>query len=441
MDNAIRARITFLSRGLVRAGSLLFAASCLLSAAGSTHAQAGATTFEAYLRKSVVDKKTLDVFLDPKQLSWAKFDPVTGYRLGNYLPRDGIDRSSTISTSRADGARTRHAYADKPCRINTYGDSFTLCHQVSDGETWQEYLASHLGEPIRNFGMGGFGVYQAYRRMVREEQTEHGAEYLIFYIWGDDHVRSLWRCRHAAIYPWWADDGGRAFHNNFWANIEMNLQTGRLEERDNLLPTPESVYRMTDPEWTVRALKGDLALNLFLYASGQVRDFDVAAARKLAGYLGFDREGLDKPQPPRAVIQKLLDSYGFAATKVVLTKAREFAERHGKKLLVVLFDPSRVMKPLVEGKERYDQVIVDFLREKQFRYFDMNLVHVEDYKSFRIPLDDYMKRYFIGHYSPAGNHFFAYAIKDMVVEWLEPKPITYQGGEERWVAFERYLQK
>ena len=66
-------------------------------------------------------------------------------------------------------------YKDKPCRINTYGNSFTLCHQVSDGETWQEYLAGHLGEPIRNFGMGGFGVYQAYRRMVREEQTENQA--------------------------------------------------------------------------------------------------------------------------------------------------------------------------------------------------------------------------------------------------------------------------
>ena len=27
-----------------------------------------------------------------------------------------------------------------------------------DGKTWQEYLAAHLGEPLRNFGVGGFGV-------------------------------------------------------------------------------------------------------------------------------------------------------------------------------------------------------------------------------------------------------------------------------------------
>jgi hypothetical protein len=429
------------TKAFFRAGLMLVAAFWLLPASDSIYGQAAPPTFEAYLRRSVVDKKTLDVFLDPKQLSWAKFDPITGYRLGNYMPRDGMDRSSTISTSRSNGMRTAHAYLDKPCRINAYGDSFTLCHQVSDSETWEEYLAGHLGEPIRNFGMGGFGVYQTYRRMIREEQTDHAATYLIFYIWGDDHVRSLLRCRHAAIYPWWNDDGGRAFHNNFWANIEMNLQTGQLGEHENRLPTPESVYKMTDPDWIVQALKDDLGLNLFMYARGNVSDLDMNAVRKLAAHLGFDRQGLDSPQPQRAVIGELLDRYGFAATKVILTKAKEFADRNGKKLLVVLFDPSRVMKPLVEGKTRYDQAIVDFLREHQFRYFDMNLVHVEDYKNFPIPFDQYMKRYFIGHYNPAGNHFFAYAIKDTVIDWLDPKPITYQNQDERWVTFDGYLQK
>ena len=440
-EESIGRCVSFLTVDRIRSSSVLIAACWLLAASDSTYGQATPPTFETYLRKSVVDKKTLDVFLDPKQLSWAKFDPITGYRLGNYMPRDGINQSSTISTAQSNGMRTAHAYVDKPCRINTYGDSFTLCHQVSDSETWQEYLAGHLGEPIRNFGMGGFGVYQAYRRMIREERTDHGAKYLIFYLWGDDHVRSLLRCRHAAIYPWWNDDGGRAFHNNFWANIEMNLQTGQLEEHENLLPTPESVYKMTDADWTVQSLKDDLALNLFMYSRGNVSDLDTKAVRKLAAYLGFDPQGLDNSQPPRPHIEQLLNTYAFAATKVILTKAKEFADGNGKKLLVVLFDPSRVMKPLVEGKARYDQVIVDFLRENQFRYFDMNLVHVEDYKNFSIPFDQYMKRYFIGHYSPVGNHFFAYAIKDTVIDWLDPKPIIYQNQNDRWITFEGYLQK
>ena len=59
------------------------------------------------------------------------------------------------------------------CRINTYGDSFTQGSQVSDGETWQEILAAHMGEPVRNWGIGGHGVYQAYRR---DESRVEGRE-------------------------------------------------------------------------------------------------------------------------------------------------------------------------------------------------------------------------------------------------------------------------
>jgi hypothetical protein len=135
------------------------------------------------------------------------------------------------------------------------------------------------------------------------------------------------RCRHAAIYPWWNDDGGRAFHNNFWANIEMNLQTGHLEEHENRLPTPESVYKMTDPDWTVQALKDDLALNMMMFARGNVSDLDMNSVRNLAKHLGFESTELAKAQPSREVIDQLLNRYAFAATKVILTKAKEFADR------------------------------------------------------------------------------------------------------------------
>ena len=42
-------------------------------------------------------------------------------------------------------------------------------------------MAATLGEPVRNFGVGGFSVYQAYRRMLREEEVVP-AEHIIFNI-------------------------------------------------------------------------------------------------------------------------------------------------------------------------------------------------------------------------------------------------------------------
>jgi hypothetical protein len=393
-------------------------------------------SFEQYLKESAVSREVIDRFLQGP--SWAQYDPELGYILGNYLPSDGMDKSATLSTVQPNGARTSFVYAGRKCRINTYGDSFTQCHQVSDGETWQEYLAGHLGEPIRNFGMGGYGVYQAFRRMVREERTDHGAEYLIFYIWGDDHIRSLLRCRHASIYRWWNHQGGRMFHNNFWPNLELDLQTGRFVEKENLLPTRASLYQMTDPQWMVEHLKDDLALQLFAFKQGLIRDLDRKPIDELAARLDFSMDWNRESDLPSQA-SKLLDLYSLRATQFVLEKAREFAGQNRKKLLVVLFDPSRAMAEMRRSGTRYDQEVVNYLVREKFNYFDMNEVHLRDFKKFNLPYEEYLKQYFIGHYSPRGNHFFAYSIKDTVVKWLDPKPITYRKPDPQSIDFEGYL--
>lgn len=82
---------------------------------------------------------------------------------------------------------------------------------------------------------------------------------------------------------------------------------------------------------------------------------------------------------------------------------------------------------------------MDFIKENEFRYFDMNEVYAEDFKDFNLSWNEYMKRYFIGHYKPAGNYFFAYSIKDKIVDWMDPKPITHQKGEGKLIRFKGYL--
>jgi len=223
-------------------------------------------SWEQYLRDSAVPRAVIDAFL--QRPHWAAFDPELGYVLHDLLVQSGIDGSRTIETFRPDGARTRFAYPDLKPRINSYGDSFTEGNQVSDGETWQEYLGGHLGEPIGNFGVGNYGVYQAYRRLLRVERTADGAEYVIFYVWGDDPARSLMRCRWAQIYPWLTDDllAQGLFNGNPWAHMEIDLETGVFVELENPLPTPESVYRMCDPDWMVGHLRDDLATQLAVYA-------------------------------------------------------------------------------------------------------------------------------------------------------------------------------
>ena len=396
-------------------------------------------TFEAYIKSAVPTKTELDVFLN-KQGVWSKYDPELGYILGNSLPLEGIDTSLTISTTQINGARTMFMYKDKPCRINTYGDSFTQCQQVSDGETWQEYLAAHLGEPVRNYGVGGYGVYQAYLRLIREEKTKNAAKYLIFYIWGGDHTRSLLRSRYIATKDWnTKNEPGMKFHGNFWPNLEMDLNTGKFVEKKNPLNTKQLLYKMTDKEWMYQHLKDDIALQLLLFRNRKITDLDMGKAEKLSKILKLNINFKDTANLEESVID-LLDEYSFAATEYILNKLKIYAQQNDKKLMIVLFDPYRVTNALIEKGTRYDGEIVDYLKKGNFNYFDMNLVHVADYKNFNLSLENYYKRYLLGHYNPTGNHFFAFSIKNKMVDWLNPKPITYDKTDQKWVDFKGYLQ-
>lgn len=423
--------------GLARLAAIAALLGCLIAVASLGAQSPGFPTWEQFLEASVVPRATLDRFLAGP--SWARFDAELGYVAGSYLPADGMDNSTSISTVQANGARTQFLYADRKARINTYGNSFTHGDQVNDGETWQEYLAGHLGEPIRNFGVGGYGVYQAYLRMKREESTDHAAPYVIFYIWGDDHVRSLLRCRHAIIYKFWDDRGGTMFHANYWKHLEMNLETGQFEEKENPLDTPEKLYRMADTRFVVDSLKDDIALQLFAVALGHIQELDRTLTDKLAAHLGY-RMQWDDPSQLRRQARELLDRYSLAATLFTLDKVREFARQHSKKLLVVLFDPGRVLNSLRQDGTRYDQPVVDYLVREGVDHFDMNPVHLRDFERYKISWEDYRKQYFIGHYNPRGNHFFAYSIKDTVVRWLDPKPVPYRPRDEASVDFRGYLK-
>lgn len=401
-----------------------------------------ARSWERYLRDSAVPREVIDAFIHRPH--WAAFDPELGYVLHNSLVPCGVEGSLAIETFRPDGARSRFLYASRKPRINSYGNSFTECIQVSDGETWQEYLAGHLGEPIGNFGVGNYGVYQAYRRMLRVEQTAGGGQYVIFYVWGDDPVRSMMRCRWAQFYTS-VDQFSlehRLFNGNPWAHVEIDLETGALVELENPLSTPESLYAMCDPGWMLEHLRDDLALQLAVYAGdpdyeqpGMIDGLDRPKIERLAEVLDFPLDwGAATDQRRQAAM--LLNRYGQRATIFTLDKARAFTQATGKTLLAVLnytarTDHSRGSVAAWDGVRR-DQEILDHLSASGVPLFDMNDVHQREYQQADGSYHEHMSQYMVGgdgHYNPRGNHFFAYALKDKLLGLLDPKPLPYQDRE------------
>jgi len=185
-----------------------------------------------------------------------KYDPVLGYVYWNCRFTNGMDGSTCTYTYEPShlgtaGARLMIANANKQCRVNTYGDSFTHGDQVNDGETWQEQLAAHLGEPIRNFGVGNYSFYQAYLRMQREE-LQNPAKYLIVTIYDDDHRRSL-----QPLMPGW---GTRPY-------LKVDAGAEICEEHSNPCPTPHSFYQLCDPDWLYENFKDYVRVDLEKYSA------------------------------------------------------------------------------------------------------------------------------------------------------------------------------
>ncbi|MBD3174936.1 MAG: hypothetical protein GF320_07135 [Armatimonadia bacterium] len=400
-------------------------------------------TVRDMLRAATLDREDVDRFLDESEPNWARFHPDLGYALQDCILEDGLNGAATVQRIE-DGHRKLLNYADRPCRINTYGDSFTQCAQVSDGETWQEVLAAHLGEPIRNYGVGGYGVYQAYLRMVANEPGPDGTPYVVLNIWGDDHHRSMMAWRWLACYEWWDESKRQMFHCNPWRHVRIDPETLQLEERPNLYPTPESLYQLCDEEHVYEAFHDDLVTKLLVAQrpDGEVDDLSEAEALGEALGLGLNwSDGEGRPGAAKAV----WDETAWLATLRIIEKAKAFLDEQGKELLILWSYPDVQVIDACHGRQRgidafdwHAEGLRTSVLELGLPAVDTLPAHVDDYHLFSITPEAYAQRYYIGHYAPLGNHFFAHAIRDELVAWLDPAPLAYR-AEGNAIRFDDYL--
>ena len=387
-------------------------------------------TVRQYLENMALSKNIVDRFLDPSARNWAFFDSELGYRLRDCVMRNGLDGSYTFNHYLPTGERRMINYRDQLCRINTYGDSLVQCHQVSDGETWQEYLAAHLGEPVRNLGVGGYGVYQSYRRIINVEDSPLSAEYILMDINSDDHYRSIykWRMLHIPgfINNYVAKTPAETcmFHANPWAHVRYDLQAGQFKEQENPYSTPESLYQLCDKEHVYEAFKDDFEVQAMLAQKG-ARDIQIGLLEDIAHALNIPVDFSSLESLPHSANQ-LLHGYAIQATMFILKKLGTYLKLKDKKLLLLLCYSQRETLNSVKGSFQADDCFLDFLRDNGYLFVDTQQKHLNDFGSFSISAEEYIQRYYIGHYNPKGNHFIAFSIKDEVVNWLNPKPPAYR---------------
>lgn len=414
---------------------------------GSTVRASRQNPVEQLLRNSVMPREAVDKFLDPDSRVWARFDPVYGYLLRDSFMRDGVDGSHTLARYAERGHRRQVNFPNMPCRINSYGDSFTQGHQVSDGETWQEVLAAHFCEPIRNYGIGGFGVYQAYRRLLEIEGSDLGAGYVILNIWGDDHHRSIMACRWLSFTSdFLGNMPEEMFHANPWAHARLDPDSGDLVELESVCPTPESLHNMCDVDFVIETFRDDPIVHAYAaMRTGKVANSD--PLEQMAAAIGFDRLDFTSSDRVRASVSQLHAQYAVRVGVKIVQKLQKYLDSRRKKLFVLLSHPAGSVWHHCTGKTKDNPGFVDwhprefceFLSQAGIPYVNSVDKHMVEFQQFRTDAKAYVDRYYIGHYNPRGNHFFAYAIKDELLTWLDPQPPAYRNGAQSPLDFDGYL--
>ncbi len=391
-------------------------------------------TTESFLRSILYSRQEVDDWLAGKAFPFAKYSSEFGWLLRSGRFVDGVDNSICTYTFGALDERILLNYADQPCRINTYGNSFTQCHQVNDAETWQEVLAAHLLEPVRNFGVGGWSVYQAYLRMLKEEKR-NPARMILFNIYEDDHFRNLdaWRNIRARKH--------NLFIEPTLPYLKVNPREESISEEPNPCPTPQSVYHLTDFDWVYETFKDNLVLKIIV-AHLNAKSGNPAQAfadiMELATTHGVV-SSIDSSQALDRTASDLHRKAAYFSSRPMVDKIEAFAQNHDKKVLYVLSYPARYLAEYLENGARPDQTFVDYMNRKKLPYIDLLEAHQKEFSQFKLGVKEYLERYYIGHYNPRGNVFCASAIRQKLVAMLDPKPLPYgdKNGVHRKIKKDR----
>ncbi len=355
------------------------------------------------------DKQPDEIFQYNRELGWVHHDAIGS---------TGVDGSKVFYNYEADGARKAINFPGQSSRIRTYGNSFTHCSQANNNETWEEYLAAHIQEPVRNYGVGGYSVYQAYRRMVKVEKQISGG-YIILNIWDDDHYRNLdaWRSIRFGY-------GSRCGFT--LPHLGVDVAKGICQQMENVSKTPDDLYKLCDEDTLWQTFKDDPVLKMVMASREGGKNISDKLANPVAVTFGIPQEKIADTEAARK-IKAIHTEAALFATRHVVTWSEEFAQDAGKKLMIMLSFGSGNVAKFLSGEPRFDQSFVEWLKDKPYPVIDMRDAFAADYRKSKIDVDEYLAPFYNGHHTPRGNFFTAWTLKDSVVQWLDPKPLSYRG--------------
>ena len=219
-----------------------------------------------------------------------------------------------------------------------------------------------------------------------------------------------------------------------------------MVEKPSLCPTKPSLYQLCDLDFLVQSFREDeIAHLLFAQRTGTV--LNGSALEATAAKCGAKVPDVSKPETVKVGATALLHAYAVKVGMEIMDRLHAFCKANGKQLMVLLSYPvgavwhacNRTKPGDPDHVDWHPQYFKDHLKARGITLVDSLPAHVAEFDTFKLSAKEYVDRYYIGHYTPRGNHFFAYAVKDAIRDSLSPLPPAYQNNGEPLIRFKGYL--
>jgi hypothetical protein len=295
-----------------------------------------------------------------------------------------------LYSANAQGIRADREFARVPppgtLRLAAFGDSFTHGDEVPNEDTWQEILMrGHPGVEAMNFGVGAYGLDQAFLRYQRDG-ADYGARIVLIGFMPENLFR------HVNVYrPFYVPNSGLAL-----AKPRYELDRGRLVLVENPMRDLAG-YRelLAHPERELLRLG---AHDLFFQMRPHEGALDLPLVRVVKSLrwawadwrLGVSGGSYDTSGEPFRVTVAIIEA--FAAT----------VSRNGSLPILVVYPRRRDVERFRRDGSRHYAALIDHCRARGIRVIDL----AESLGSSGISLDALVVR----HYTATGNRVVAEAI-------------------------------
>ena len=337
-------------------------------------------------------QKIINGLIDQKS-NYFIFSPTLGWS----IKKNG---SSGFYLANSAAIRSDREYAIAPprgvLRISTFGDSFTHCSDVKNNETWQAVMESYDSNmEVLNFGVGGYGLDQAYLRYLEDGRQYQSNIILIGYM-SENIMRNVNTYR-----PFYIPDTGFPL-----TKPRFMVKNGVL----SLIPNP--INSLHDYKMLLVHSRDTLsrigANDYYFKRRYSSNAFDWSPTVKLVTLLiqGFDRKSADENIYINGQYNE--NSEAFKVTKKIFDEFYNTSITN-KSMPIILVFPNRddITQYRMGNLKSYSPLL---------RYFDsVGYKYIDLMGAFDdAAIEDLFAEHYSPHYSPVANKLAAKYIFDYI---------------------------